>query len=176
MRKKAHSWDFNGFYAKRRGERGNGQMSLAASVVDGHTERQQRLKAAVWTPGWIELRIIESSADFIHRSLKPASKGFLTLCMHLYTWVKNSGKELDTSSGAIQCEHMAASLLTGSEPDCCAAVQHFQHRHGSLHSSLFVFRYEWKCKVVWRGSSNSLNNIDKLNTMWLIRFAHSPGG
>lgn len=92
MRKKAHSWDFNGFYAKQRGERGNGQLSLATSVVDGHTEQQQQLKAAVWTPGWIELWIIESSANFIHRSLKLASKGFLrflTLCMYLYTRAKN---------------------------------------------------------------------------------------
>lgn len=45
MRKKAHSWDFNGFHAKQRGERGNGQLSLAASVADGRAEQQQ-LKAA----------------------------------------------------------------------------------------------------------------------------------
>lgn len=45
MRKKAHSWHFNGFHAKQRGERGNGQLSLAASVADGRAEQQQ-LKAA----------------------------------------------------------------------------------------------------------------------------------
>lgn len=45
MRKKGHSWDFNGFYAKQRSDRGNGLLSLAASVVDGHTEQQSEHQA-----------------------------------------------------------------------------------------------------------------------------------
>lgn len=51
---RAHSWDFYGLRVKQGGQRGNGQLSLAASVEDGGWG-QQESKAGVEAPGWIEL-------------------------------------------------------------------------------------------------------------------------